>query len=77
MRDKSILADQQVFEDAYSKSSYSGSGTGSDCLEIAELAGGVRVRDSKNPTGPALNLFTADFQVFIAAAKAGQLAPQA
>ncbi|WP_433758781.1 DUF397 domain-containing protein [Nocardia sp. CA-135398] len=31
------------------------SGTGGDCVEVAHLDGGmVGVRDSKNPTGPAL-----------------------
>ncbi|MFI7195391.1 DUF397 domain-containing protein [Nocardia nova] len=40
------------------KSSHSG--TGQDCVEVAHLVGGiVGVRDSKNPTGPAL-LFTPD-----------------
>ncbi|MGW5140498.1 DUF397 domain-containing protein [Nocardia beijingensis] len=35
------------------KSSHSGGGA--DCVEVAHLAGGaVGVRDSKNPTGPAL-----------------------
>jgi len=50
------------------KSSYSQHG--GDCVEIAHLASGtVGVRDSKNPTGPALaftpgewNVFTADVQ---------------
>ncbi|MEU3089869.1 DUF397 domain-containing protein [Streptomyces massasporeus] len=36
------------------KSSYSGS-TGGDCVEVAEgFPGAIPVRDSKNPTGPAL-----------------------
>ncbi|MGW4326704.1 DUF397 domain-containing protein [Nocardia sp. NPDC004573] len=31
------------------------SGTGGDCVEVAHLEGGtVGVRDSKDPTGPAL-----------------------
>ncbi|WP_433631413.1 DUF397 domain-containing protein [Nocardia sp. CA-120079] len=31
------------------------SGTGGDCVEVAHLDGGmIGVRDSKNPTGPAL-----------------------
>ncbi|WP_067477454.1 DUF397 domain-containing protein [Nocardia amamiensis] len=40
-------------EAVWFKSSYSGSQT--DCVEVAWLDGGrVGVRDSKNPTGPAL-----------------------
>ncbi|MFI7195390.1 DUF397 domain-containing protein [Nocardia nova] len=36
------------------------SGAGKDCVEVAHLTNGtVGVRDSKNPTGPAL-LFTPD-----------------
>lgn len=39
------------------KSTYS-NGSGGNCVEIAELAGGGRVlRDSKNPDGPKL-IFT-------------------
>lgn len=38
------------------KSSYSG-GTGGNCVEIAALPGGGKViRDSKDPSGPALSL---------------------
>jgi len=35
------------------KSSYSGA-EGGECIEIAEARGGVLVRDSKRPAGPAL-----------------------
>lgn len=34
---------------AWGKSSYSGSGSGSDCVELAALPGHRAVRDSKNP----------------------------
>jgi hypothetical protein len=50
---------------AWRKSSYSG-GNGGACVEVAIVSGGteasggaVALRDSKNPTGPAL-LFTPD-----------------
>lgn len=47
------------------KSSYSGGQT--DCVEVAWLpAGAVGVRDSKNPTGPALTFTTAEWTTFIA-----------
>ncbi|MEU1552171.1 DUF397 domain-containing protein [Streptomyces scabiei] len=65
------LASQQVSDEAYFKSSYSGSGSGSECLEVALLQGGVRLRDSKNVQGPVLNLATADFQALVAAVQEG------
>ncbi|MGW3153741.1 DUF397 domain-containing protein [Streptomyces sp. NPDC001089] len=68
MSDSSALANQQVPEESFFKSSYSGSGSGSDCLEVAPLAEGVRVRDSK-AKGPALNFHSAGFRTFIAAVK--------
>lgn len=43
-------------EQAWFKSSYS-DGTGQNCIEAARLTPtGIAVRDSKNPTGPALLL---------------------
>lgn len=36
------------------KSSYSSNEHGSDCVEVAAAPGAVRVRDSKEPTGPHL-----------------------
>jgi len=55
------------------KSSYSGS-SGGDCVELAPgLPGVVPVRDSKDPSGPAL-LFSPDaFGAFVRAVKSGQL----
>ncbi|MFF2931798.1 DUF397 domain-containing protein [Streptomyces mirabilis] len=38
------------------KSSYSSSGDGNDCIEIATTPGMVHVRDSKNIGGPQLAL---------------------
>ncbi|MDQ3152324.1 MAG: DUF397 domain-containing protein [Actinomycetota bacterium] len=35
------------------------SGQGGNCVEVADLDGGVAVRDSKDPTGPVLS-FTPD-----------------
>jgi len=46
------------------KSSHSG-GSGGNCVEIAILPDGGRViRDSKNPSGPALRLSNREWQVF-------------
>ncbi|MEV5408941.1 DUF397 domain-containing protein [Thermopolyspora sp. NPDC052614] len=47
------------------KSSYSG-GSGGDCVEVAtNLPGIVAVRDSKNPTGPALVFTSAEWNAFL------------
>ncbi|MDI3418046.1 DUF397 domain-containing protein [Streptomyces luteolus] len=57
------------------KSSYSGNG--GQCVEVAiNLAAShstVPVRDSKNPTGPALTVHVDAFSSFVAGVKGGQL----
>jgi hypothetical protein len=70
--ERPALDSQLVPEGAFFKSSYSGSGSGSDCLEMAPLQGGVRLRDSKNKRGPVLNFPTAGFQAFVASVKEGE-----
>lgn len=53
------------------KSSYS-SGNGGNCVEVARnLPGLVAVRDSKDPSGPALAFTPGEWQDFAAAVKAG------
>jgi hypothetical protein len=48
------------------------SGNGGECIEVAHLPGAVGVRDSKNPTGPAL-VFTAQrWSAFHTALKNGR-----
>ena len=42
-----------------------------DCVEVADLGSAVGVRDSKNPTGPALEFSHGEFQAFIRSVKAG------
>ncbi|MBD3545655.1 MULTISPECIES: DUF397 domain-containing protein [Streptomyces] len=51
---------------AWRKSSYSGN-TGGDCVEVADAStcGSVPVRDSKNPTGPAIVLGAHAWQTFV------------
>ncbi|MCF3169383.1 DUF397 domain-containing protein [Streptomyces violaceoruber] len=51
---------------AWRKSSYSGN-TGGDCVEMADAStcGSVPVRDSKNPTGPAIVLGAHAWQTFV------------
>ncbi|WP_214416724.1 DUF397 domain-containing protein [Sphaerisporangium fuscum] len=53
------------------KSSWS-SGDGGTCVEVASnLPGIIAVRDSKNPTGPALIFTPAEWHRFLTYAKAG------
>ncbi|KAF4407013.1 DUF397 domain-containing protein [Streptomyces lycii] len=55
------------------KSSYSGNEGGS-CLEVLDgQPGGVPVRDSKNPDGPALVFPATGWSSFISAVKTGAL----
>lgn len=50
------------------------SANSANCVEIADnMAGIVPVRDSKNPTGPALVVERAAFAAFVAGIKGGQL----
>lgn len=46
---------------------------GNDCVEAAHLGNGhVGVRDSKNPTGPALIFTPGEWDAFLAGAKDGE-----
>jgi hypothetical protein len=58
---------------AWRKSSYSGE-SGGECLEFSDsCAGCVPVRDSKNPTGPAVVFGTEAWGAFVGAVKGGVL----
>jgi hypothetical protein len=49
------------------------SGPNSDmCVEVAFVGGAVALRDSNDPTGPALVFDRAAFAAFVAAARAGE-----
>lgn len=53
------------------KSSHSSGGN--DCVEIAHLDGGhVGVRDSKNPSGPALVFTPSEWDAFLSGATNGE-----
>lgn len=57
------------------KSSYSGD-NGGNCVEVAELPGGVRaVRDSKDQAGPALVFTAGQWREFVSASRAGDFDP--
>ncbi|HEY3896772.1 MAG TPA: DUF397 domain-containing protein [Pseudonocardiaceae bacterium] len=53
------------------KSSYS-NGSGGACVEVADLPGARAVRDSKNPTGPALRINAAEWSAFTAGLRTGR-----
>ncbi|MCX4664362.1 DUF397 domain-containing protein [Streptomyces uncialis] len=50
---------------AWFKSSYSDSSNPSDCVEVADLPGGVLVRDSKNTSGPRLGFAPTTWADFV------------
>ncbi|WTB91112.1 DUF397 domain-containing protein [Streptomyces cellulosae] len=47
------------------RSSYSSSGDGNDCVEVAIAPGTVHVRDSKAPDGPRLTVTSAAWSRFV------------
>lgn len=48
-------------------------GNGGNCVEVARnLPGIVAVRDSKNPTGPALIFTPAEWEAFLGGTKDGE-----
>ncbi|TDC60322.1 DUF397 domain-containing protein [Actinomadura sp. GC306] len=53
---------------SWKKSSHSDN-LGGNCVELASLAGGVGVRDSKNPDGPRLHLAPATFRALLTVLK--------
>ncbi len=53
------------------KSSYSGNG-GGNCVEVASLAGGIAIRDSKDPDGPKLIFTPAEWEAFTAGVRNGE-----
>lgn len=46
---------------------------GKECVEVAFVSGGhIGVRDSKNPSGPALVFTPREWDTFVTGARAGQ-----
>lgn len=54
----------------WSKSSYS-DGSGNNCVEVAAVAAGVGVRDSKDACGPALVVSTSEWAAFVSFVRSG------
>lgn len=62
---------QDLNHAVWRKSRFSGSGNA--CVEVADLnAGGRAVRDSKDPTGPALMFTATEWVAFTAGVRAGE-----
>jgi hypothetical protein len=53
------------------RSSRHSGGNGGQCVEVANLTGGVAVRDSKDPDGPRLVVTPAAWAAFLHAVKSG------
>lgn len=58
-------------ESRWRKSSYSGSGN--NCVEVATSDAAVVIRDSKNPSGPALTFSPQAWETFTRSIKAKEL----
>lgn len=43
-----------------------------NCVEVASVADGVLLRDSKNPAGPWLSYTGTEFRAFVTAARQGE-----
>jgi len=56
----------------WKKSSRSNGNGGNNCVEVAILDTAVAVRDSKNPTGPALIFNPSNWAEFLDSAKGGE-----
>ncbi|MFH9731844.1 DUF397 domain-containing protein [Streptomyces sp. NPDC017260] len=72
MADNRGLKTQDIPAEAWFKSSYSGAGSGSDCVEIAAVDGGAAIRDSKNKAGGLLRLHSSQMAAFVNSVKAGE-----
>ncbi|MBO2464205.1 DUF397 domain-containing protein [Actinomadura violacea] len=46
--------------------------SGGACVEVAQLAGNIGVRDSKDPVGPKVALPPAGFRALVEAVKRGE-----
>lgn len=50
-----------------------GYGDQTECVEVAELADQVAMRDSKDPAGPVLAVAGAEWQSFLRSVRAGEV----
>ncbi|MFJ6011667.1 DUF397 domain-containing protein [Streptomyces sp. NPDC092952] len=68
---KPTIADSSSLS-GWRKSSYSGGANG-ECLEVSDGHASIPVRDSKNPTGPAILFPARGWSEFVAAVRNGSL----
>ncbi|MEU5364769.1 DUF397 domain-containing protein [Streptomyces sp. NPDC005925] len=61
---KASSSEPAADEVSWSKSSYS-SGSGGDCVEVADADTAVLIRDSKRPDAAILNVSTAQWAAFV------------
>jgi len=64
------MNDSDLSRTAWRKSSYS-NGQGGNCTEVAAVPGGVAIRDSKFPDGPALKFAPEQWRAFVATVRDG------
>lgn len=57
---------------AWRKSSRSDDGGNANCVEVAELADQVALRDSKNPAGPVLAFTHHEWRAFLSGVRVGR-----
>jgi hypothetical protein len=70
--DSKDVTSVDLSEAVWKKSARSGN-SGGNCVEVASnLPGAVAVRDSKNPTGPALVFAPGQWDAFLSDVKSGQ-----
>ena len=62
---------QDTFGLEWFKSSYSSSGDGNDCIEVASAPAIVHIRDSKNVDGPRLFFSPTSWSAFVSYASEG------
>ncbi|MGP2440922.1 DUF397 domain-containing protein [Streptomyces sp. JW3] len=62
---------ESIDETSWFKSSYSGAGSGSDCVEAARIATGAAFRDTKNKAGGVLRFTNETMSAFIGDVKHG------
>lgn len=77
MPDNTELTIQDIPENMWFKSSFSGAGSGGDCVEVANLNSGAAIRDTKNRQGGHFRVTRAAMTAFVGSVKAGDLGPQA
>lgn len=66
---KDAMYSMDLTDVTWQKSSFSNP---HNCLEVAQVAGGVAVRDSKNPDRVPLMFDEGEWQAFVAGAAAGE-----